>query len=93
MSELCQKAEVLPLGWAQPSQQQMARLVNCRTGIPCEHLIGSTANRMANDNELVVRHAKNATHEFSGAGEAFRHHAYSGHPLPLCRYRVVQTAR
>ena len=87
------KAEVLPLGRAQHSQQQMACLLYGRARIFRKPLIRSTADRVANDNELVVRHAKNATHEFSGASEAFRHHAYSGHPLPLCRYRVVQTAR
>jgi hypothetical protein len=75
------------------SHQQFAGLLNSHARIFFKLRVRSAADRVANDGEPVAWHAENTAHELSRVSEALRHDAQSGHPLPLCRYRVVQTAR
>ncbi len=85
-------AEALSLD-ALPPHQQLPCLLDGRARVLRELLVGSAADRVADDGELVVRHAEDPAHELGRAGEARRHHPDGGYPVALCRDRVVQTAR
>ena len=71
----------------------MARLLDGRARVLHELLIRSAADWVADDDELVSRHANDPAHEFRRADERFRHHGYGRYPLTLRCYRIMQTAR
>src|SRR5215468_5599874 len=71
----------------------MARLRDGRVRVLRELIIRSAADWVADDDELVVRHASNAAHEFGRAYKPLRHHRDGRYALPLRCYRIMQTAR
>src|SRR5260370_274395 len=74
-------------------QQQTARLLDGCARVFRKLIIRSAADRMADDDELVLRHAGDTAHELGRADEPLRHNGDGRYPLPLRCDRIMQTAR
>src|SRR5215470_10495667 len=73
--------------------QQIARLRDGRPRVLRKLIIRSAADRMADDGELILRHADDTAHQLGRADEPLRHHRDGRYPWPLRCYRIMQTAR
>src|SRR5258708_21105577 len=71
----------------------MTRLLDGCARVFRKLIIRSAADRMADDDELVLRHAGDTAHELGRADEPLRHHGDGRYPLPLRCDRIMQTAR